>query len=84
MHHMESALAAGTCATDIRDQARNAANPQGQMQASQQIAALLAQDPDIKRAIGDDPLEKHQHACSTARLFDRTLGGEQFASVKSI
>ena len=44
---------------ELRDQARNAANPQGQMQAFQQIADLLAQDIDIKRAIGSDPLEKH-------------------------
>ena len=58
---------------DIRDQARNAANPQGQMQASQQIAALLAQDPDIKRAIGDDPLEKHLDVKGLLRYAEQNM-----------
>jgi hypothetical protein len=58
---------------DIRDQARNAANPQGQMQAFQQIAALLAQDPDIKRAIGDDPLEKHLDVKGLLRYAEQNM-----------
>ena len=34
-------------------------NPAGQKQAFQKIGALLAQDPDIRRYIGDDPIERH-------------------------
>ena len=58
---------------DIRDQARNAANPQGQMQAFQQIATLLAQDIDIKRAIGDDPLEKHLDVKGLLRYAEHNM-----------
>ena len=58
---------------EIRDQARNAANPQGQMQAFQQIADLLAQDPDIKRAIGNDPLEKHLDVKGLLRYAEQNM-----------
>ena len=58
---------------DIHDQARNAANPQGQMKAFQQIAALLAQEPDIKRAIGDDPLEKHLDVKGFLRYAEQNM-----------
>ena len=44
---------------ELSKQATNAADPQGQMAAFQEIGKLLAQDPDILRAIGDDPIEKH-------------------------
>ena len=44
---------------ELSQQARNAADPRGQMMAFQQIAKLLAQDEAILRAIGNDPIEKH-------------------------
>ena len=44
---------------ELSQQARNAADPRGQMMAFQQIGKLLAQDKDIVRAIGDEPIEQH-------------------------
>ena len=44
---------------ELRDAATNAADPHGQMTAFQQIGQLLAQDPDIARSIGGDPIERH-------------------------
>ena len=62
---IDSTIPAGSLAKvlgkkpELSKAAKNAEDRQGQMEAFQQIAALLAQEPDIKRAIGDDPLEKH-------------------------
>ena len=44
---------------ELKAAAGNPGNPAGQIQAFQKIGALLAQDPDIRRYIGDDPIERH-------------------------
>jgi len=58
---------------ELRDQARDAANPHGQMQAFKQIASLLAQDVDIKRAIGDDPIENHLDVAGLLRYAEQNM-----------
>jgi hypothetical protein len=57
----------------LSQQARNAANPQGQMTALQQIGQLLAQDPDIVRAIGDDPIERHLDVKGLLRYAEQNM-----------
>jgi hypothetical protein len=44
---------------ELKAAAGNPGNPAGQIQAFQEIGALLAQDSDIRRYIGDDPIERH-------------------------
>jgi len=58
---------------ELRDQATNTTDPRGQMQAFEEIGKLLAQDPDIKRAIGDDPLEKHLNVKGFLRYAEQNM-----------
>ena len=44
---------------DLSAAARNAAHPAGQQQAFVEIGKLLAQEKAIKRAIGNDSIERH-------------------------
>ena len=58
---------------ELSQQARNAADVQGQEQAFQKIAQLLAQDPDIVRAIGDDPIERHLDVAGLLRYAEQNM-----------
>ena len=58
---------------ELSKQARNAANPQGQMIAFQEIGKLLAQDRDIARAIGNDPIEKHLNVVGLLRYAEENM-----------
>ena len=53
--------------------ATNAANPRGQAQAFEEIARLLADERDIKRAIGDEPLEKHLDVKGFLRYAEKNM-----------
>ena len=53
--------------------ATNAANPKGQAQAFEEIARLLADERGIKRAIGDDPLEKHLDVKGFLRYAEKNM-----------
>ena len=43
------------------------------MTALQQIGQLLAQDPDIVRAIGDDPIERHLDVKGLLRYAEQNM-----------
>ena len=58
---------------ELSQQARNPADPQGQMTAFQQIGQLLAQDPDIVRAIGNDPIERHLDVKGLLRYAEQNM-----------
>jgi hypothetical protein len=58
---------------ELSQQARNAADPRGQMMAFQQIAKLLAQDKDILRAIGSDPIEQHLDVKGFLRYAEQNM-----------
>ena len=58
---------------ELSQQARDASDPQGQEQAFQKIAQLLAQDPDIVRAIGDDPIERHLDVVGLLRYAEQNM-----------
>ncbi len=58
---------------ELSQQARNAADVQGQQQAFQEIGQLLAQDPDIVRAIGNDPIEKHLDVAGLLRYAEQNM-----------
>ena len=58
---------------ELKDAAGNPGNPAGQRQAIQKIGALLAQDVDVRRYIGDDPIERHLDVAGFLRYAEQRM-----------
>ena len=58
---------------DLSAAATNPANPEGQQQAFAKIGKLLAQEKAIKRAIGDEDIERHLNVKGLLRYAEENM-----------